>query len=248
MSTRRWRSVVGPVAMAIVAAAGWSGTASGTVGAAPGTTGPGNRHGDDRLASMPVDIRPLPVGVPPGPEFGGLGASTVPPEAALTNADAWHATGVTGAGVKIGVIDFFDVTRFWNADEHGPFPVRGVPARCFWQGNDCTESMYDGVDEGGDDHGIAVVEILKDMAPDAEVLIGTAYDIRDYRVLIDWFHASGVRIVSRSLGSRYDGPGDGRGNLDDLAAYAKLARAHLGELGWQQRARPLLPAASPAGG
>ena len=29
-----------------------------------------------------------------------------------------------------------------------------------------------------------------------------------------------MRLISRSLGSRYDGPGDGRGPLNDIAAHA----------------------------
>lgn len=178
---------------------------------------------DPRLADMPVDIRPVEPERPllPGPgddqaQFG----PTKGAEISITNADEWHAAGITGAGVKIGVIDFFDVERYWDTDEHGPLPVRGTTAKCYDRGDDCTKRYFDGRDDGGDDHGVAVVEVLRDMAPDAQVYIGSATTTSDYRRLIDWFARSGVRIVSRSLGSRYDGPGDGRGALDDVAAYA----------------------------
>ena len=46
------------------------------------------------------------------------------------NALAWHGAGFTGKGVRIGVIDYFDVTKFWNTAEHGPLPIAGVTARC----------------------------------------------------------------------------------------------------------------------
>jgi hypothetical protein len=213
MGTRRWWPVIAGAVLAVVAAP--SGPPSATVHAGPADAS------DDRLLTLPVDVRPIPV-----PD-GDLSATDrtaepgpVPPEAAITNADAWHRVGITGDGVKIGVIDFFDVTRFWRVDEHGPKPVAGTTAICFFRGGDCTPTQFDGYDDGGDDHGVAVVEIVKDMAPDAEILIGTAYDIGDYRLLVDWFASNGVQIITRSLGSRYDGPGDGRGPLDDVAAYA----------------------------
>ena len=134
-------------------------------------------------------------------------------------ADAWHDAGFTGAGVKIGVIDFFD-TMYWNTAEHGPLPVAGVTARCVALGSDCSAEFFDGVDLGGERHGVAVVEILRDVAPDAEIYLGQAATTADYRILVDWFAARGVQVISRSLGSRYDGPGDGRGALDDIAASA----------------------------
>lgn len=205
----------------------------GAVHADPGEPDPDLQVGpaaDARLARLPVDVRPAPLDPPPtfgdgpllpervgaAPEFGPTSGS----EVKLTNADEWHAAGFTGAGVKIGIVDFFDVSRYWDTSEHGPRPVKNVTAKCFAFGNDCSQSFYDGFDEGGDDHGVAVVEVVKDMAPDAEIYIGTALTPGDYRRLIDWFRASGVTVLNRSLGARYDGPGDGRGTLDDLADYA----------------------------
>lgn len=234
---RRW-AVVG-VALTSTIWASVAGT--GTVHADPGEPAPGNPTeqpadqpadpGDDaRLARMPVDVRPAPLDPAPVtgggpllpervgavPEFGPTSGS----EVRLTNADEWHAAGFTGAGVKVGIVDFFDVTRYWDVGEHGPRPIKNVTAKCFAFGNDCSQSFYDGFDEGGDDHGVAVVEVVRDMAPDAEIYIGTALTPGDYRRLIDWFRASGVTVLNRSLGARYDGPGDGRGALDDLAEYA----------------------------
>ena len=102
----------------------------------------------------------------------------------------------------------------------GPAPVANVTARCIAEGADCSGEFFDGIDGGGENHGPAVVEIVKDMAPDAQIYIGRASTESDYYALVDWFSAQGVRIISRSLGSRYDGPGDGRGALDGVADHA----------------------------
>jgi Subtilase family len=173
----------------------------------------GPLRGGAFATSTPLDVRPDGVAIE---SFGPTAGS----EVTLTNADDWHAAGITGAGLRIGVIDFFDVTRYWNPAEMGPAPVANITARCISGGSDCTAEFFDAVDLGGENHGPAVVEIVKDMAPGAEVFIGRATTEADYRALVDWFAANGVRIISRSLGSRYDGPGDGRGVLDAVADHA----------------------------
>ncbi len=164
---------------------------------------------------VPVDVRPESV-VDRRPAFG----PTVGEHVAITNADAWHAAGFDGDGVKIGVIDFFDVELFWDEDEHGPKPVAGVTARCIDLGSDCSAEFFDAVDNGGEDHGVAVVETILDMAPAAEIYIGQATTVSDYSALVEWFADAGVTVINRSLGSRYDGPGDGRGPLDEVASEA----------------------------
>jgi hypothetical protein len=166
------------------------------------------------LGDLPIDVRPDFDG--DVPEFGPTAGS----EVALTSADAWHAAGIDGSGVRVGVIDFFDVAKYWDVAEHGPAPVPGINAICLDAGTDCTADFFDGVDEGAEDHGVAIVEIVKDMAPGAEIFIGRALTITDYFSVVDWFAANGVQVVNRSLGSRYDGPGDGRGGIDSVASYA----------------------------
>ena len=192
------------------------------VGAAPTPAPP------DPLADLPVDVRPSDVPTIDARRGDGarqwLGSAEFGPTqteaVSLTRADTWHAAGIDGSGVKIGVIDFFDVTLYWDTAEHGPAPVAGTTAKCFHKGGDCTSMFYDGIDVGGERHGVAVVEVIRDMAPGAQIYIGQASTAADYRLLVDWFAARGVKVLSRSLGSRYDGPGDGRGALDDVAAYA----------------------------
>jgi len=168
----------------------------------------------------PVDIRPdsFPDSVSTGrstalvEQFGPTAGSQVE----IVNAGAWHASGIDGSGVTIGVIDFFDVSRYWDEAEHGPLPVAGATAKCFDNGDDCTDEFFDGTNEGGEDHGVAVVETILDTAPGARIIIGQALTVDDYAQLVDWFIERDVDVISRSLGSRYDGPGDGRGALNGV--------------------------------
>lgn len=175
----------------------------------------------DRDPRDVLDVRP-----PPRPDTGIGRADTFvrttsdTDHVAITGGDDWHAAGLTGAGVRVGVIDFFNLPAYWDTDRMGPEPVPGVTARCIEFGADCSAQFFAPAPSPGDDHGPAVVEIIKAMAPDAEIFIGRAATESDYYALIDWFADNDVRIVNRSLGSRYDGPGDGRGALTAVADYA----------------------------
>lgn len=154
--------------------------------------------------------RPLRVNRIPPVEVVGFG-TVVGDEVALTNAAAWHAAGITGP-VRVGIIDFFDLT-LWNPLEHGPTPDAA---------HQFCPDVVDGLctpggqinSAKGDRHGVAVAEVVKDMAPDAELFLATTATTADTQAAIDWFVANGVRIVTRSLGAPYDGPGDGTGPLD----------------------------------
>ncbi len=165
-------------------------------------------------APRPVNQRPQRV------EAVGFGP-TVTDGVAGMNASAWHNAGLRGGGVRIGIIDFFTVQN-WNASEDGPLPTV-ANGHMF-----CLDSSQSGLCNGdgsingafGDQHGLAVTEIVKDVAPDADVYIATVGTVSDMRAAIDWFANSGVSILTRSLGSAYDGPGDGTGPIDSVVDYA----------------------------
>lgn len=152
-------------------------------------------------------------------EFGSLTGE----EVAVTNADDWHAAGITG-GVKVGIIDFFDL-GLWNPVEHGTKPTL-ANGHLFCRDTSGAVPGYcpvpaDGVNNGdGQEHGVAVAEIVKDMAPGADLYLATVATTDDLRAAIDWFAANGVGIVTRSLGAPYDGPGDGTGPLDAVVDHA----------------------------
>ena len=161
--------------------------------------------------------RPVRVNRLPRTEAVGFGP-TIGDEVALTNAAAWHDAGITG-GVRVGIIDFFDPS-VWNPAEHGPFPDAAHQFCLDALDGLCTPS---GQIAQGDRHGVAVAEIVKDMAPDAELFIATAGTTAETQSAIDWMVSNGVHIVTRSLGAPYDGPGDGTGPLD---AVVDNAAAH----------------------
>ena len=159
---------------------------------------------------------PLRVNRLPRTQAVGTG-SVVGDEVALTNAAAWQSAGFTGS-VRVGIIDFFDLT-LWNPAEHGP-----VPDAAHQFCPDRTEGLCTAAGQiyspGGDPHGVAVAEIVKDMAPGAELFLATTATTAETQAAIDWFVANGVHIITRSLGAPYDGPGDGTGALDSVVDYA----------------------------
>jgi hypothetical protein len=150
-----------------------------------------------------------------GPEFGPLSGQNI----TVVKADAWHAAGLTASGVKVGIVDFFDLTR-WNPAEHGPLPD-GNHRFCL----DTSGSGYctPHLPEDGEEHGVAVAEVLKDIAPGAELYLATVGTASDLLAAVNWFGANGVAIMTRSLGAAYDGAGDGTGPLASVvdAAAAK---------------------------
>jgi len=137
-------------------------------------------------------------------------------EVQLTNAGSWQQAGMTG-NVRVGIIDFFDL-RVWNTNENGP-----VPDAAHQFCPDLTEGLCTAGQINpamADRHGVAVAEIVKDMAPGAELFLATTATTAETQAAIEWFVQNGVHIVTRSLGSPYDGPGDGTGPLDAVVDYA----------------------------
>jgi hypothetical protein len=156
----------------------------------------------------PVDINVIPDQVA---EAGSVTAQSV----GKTLASQWHAAGITGAGVRVGIIDVFDIAAWDVAAASGDLPPRAsVPQFCRAAGSPC--SVFD----GGSRHGNAVAEIVRDMAPGAGLVLVYVQTTSDLRAAIDWMANANVRIVNRSQGAPFDGPGNGTGPLADTAAYA----------------------------
>jgi Subtilase family len=159
--------------------------------------------------------RPLRINRIPSEQSVGTGSS-ISDAVHLTNADAWQQAGITGH-TRVGIIDFFDFS-VWDPNENGP-----VPDAAHQFCPDLTEELCIGGQinsDMGDRHGVAVAEIVKDMAPDAELFLATTATTAETQAAIDWFTLNGVHIVTRSLGAPYDGPGDGTGPLDAVVDYA----------------------------
>jgi hypothetical protein len=158
---------------------------------------------------------PANVGVPIDPEPGAASAQDVDAqdagvigeEVAKTNADAWQDAGFTGQGVKIGIVDAFDGATWDSAQYAGEVP-EPAGTFCKFMGSSC--DLW----TAGVEHGVAVAEIIHEMAPSAQLYIATVYSASDLQAAVDYFHAHGVQIISRSETAVFDGPGDGTGPLD----------------------------------
>ena len=128
----------------------------------------------------------------------------------VIGADAWQAAGITGKGVKVGVLDRgFDGYRSLLGSD---LPA-DVVVQSFIAGLEA--------DQAGTVHGSAVAEIIHDIAPDAQLFFA-AYDTDvEQRQAIDWLISQGVRIISHSGSSVYgpmDGTGDDAVMVDQIVA------------------------------
>lgn len=141
-----------------------------------------------------------------GPEAAGPGSEL----ATLTRADVWHAAGFTGAGVSIGVIDYFDQAT-WDASVAAGQLKAASATFCRSYGSDCNIWIE------GSRHGVASSELIYDMAPGADLYLATVSSVTDLAAAVEWFDSQGVSIISRSLVAFLDGPGDGTGPYDSIA-------------------------------
>ena len=138
---------------------------------------------------------------------------------------------VSAARSRSAIIDFFDL-GLWNPAEHGHAPDA---AHMFCldtsgQAPNFCPMPTDGINDGnGEEHGVAVAEVLKDMAPDAELYLATVgHDGRPARR--DRLVRGERRVHHHAARSarRIDGPGDGTGPLAAVVDHAADARASRG--------------------
>src|SRR5262249_20151762 len=93
---------------------------------------------------------------------------------ALTGADKWQAAGITGKGVKVGVLDssFIDYRQFAS----GTVTTKSFRA----------DGLVEDADEENAIHGTACAEIVREMAPDAELYLVAVQSRLGYVNAIDW--------------------------------------------------------------
>jgi hypothetical protein len=163
-------------------------------------------HDGVQFLRPPLEVN-VPI-LPPSDEVSAPqdGSPIVGEEVAKSNADAWHAAGYTGTGVKIGIVDGFDDARWDSAQAAGELPT---PAGTFCQCDGYSCDLWTAEAQ----HGQAVAEIVHEMAPGAQLYLATACTVSDLQAAVDYFDTQGVDIISRSLTAQYDGPGDGTGPL-----------------------------------
>ncbi|MHB8648324.1 MAG: S8 family serine peptidase, partial [Thermomicrobiales bacterium] len=108
---------------------------------------------------------------------------------AYTGADAWQAAGITGKGVKVGVIDqaFNSYKQFL-----GNAKVTTKSFRSDGQIEDSSSKDFI--------HGTACAEIVNEMAPDAEIYLAAFETPNEYIAAIRWLSLTvGVSAISSSI-------------------------------------------------
>ncbi len=162
--------------------------------------------------SAPASDGLPPAGMAPSPiDRAPLASLVVGQEVAKTNAAAWQAAGFTGAGVKVGVVDFFDQT-VWNAAQAAGEVPSPSGTFCLNAGSSCNVFTI----TPGAQHGTAVAEIIHEMAPNAQLYLAVVGTTTDLQAAVNYFATQGVKIISRSLVAEYDGAGNGTGPLDNV--------------------------------
>jgi len=121
---------------------------------------------------------------------------------AETNADAWHAGGYRGRGVKIGIIDFgFSGYKSLLGSE--------LPSAVNVWGKSPA-----GPESEGLDHGTLVAEVIHDMAPEADLFLARIGTITDFEAARVWLLSQGVQVINHSAGWHLSGLLDGGGNIN----------------------------------
>ena len=150
-----------------------------------------------------ISIRTI---IPPEPAQGvvvseGVAAHGVP---------AWHAAGLKGQGVKIGIIDtgFQGFQSLMGTELPASVEVRCYPDMGVFTANlaDCTDSKDS---ESRRLHGTAVTETIFDIAPEAIYYIANTRSEGDLQTTVDWMVEHDVDVINMSVSWTWEGPGDG---------------------------------------
>jgi uncharacterized repeat protein (TIGR01451 family) len=127
----------------------------------------------------------------------------------------WQQAGITGQGVKIGIIDggFQGYTQLLGSD----LPAQ-VTIKNFVDGE--TDAQVDGTTI----HGAACAEVIHDIAPDAQLYLAKVSSNIDLQEAVTWMKdVAKVDVISTSIGWYNLTPGDGTGEFNDVAAQARAA-------------------------
>ena len=146
----------------------------------------------------------------------------------ITKVDALQRAGVTGKGVKVGILDF-GFQRYSALVRAGEVP-RAAAQRAF---------NKSGQVEADTEHGTGCAEIIADMAPDAELHLAAVNGQEGQIVAAGkWLASQGVDIINFSGGGHY-GPHNGSALLDRFVD--SLVHEHGLLWGERRRQRGRLP-------
>lgn len=132
---------------------------------------------------------------------------------ASTGADAWHALGLTGIGVKVAVVDFGFAGRA-EAVASGDLP-----------GNAITKNYCSNPLESGGAHGTGVAEIVYDVAPGSQLYLVCVDDEFDLEAFVDYAIAQGIDIINHSGAWFLSDRGDGTAGFPSASNAARRSDA-----------------------
>lgn len=118
------------------------------------------------------------------------------PIAQTIGADVWHAAGITGKGVRVGIVDlgFGGIKRLLGSE---------LPATVK------TNISIDRMDRQQEDHGTAVAAVVHRVAPDAELYLAFEDNsAQGFANVLQWLEDNKVQVVNYSV-SQLVGPRDG---------------------------------------
>ncbi len=136
------------------------------------------------------------------------------------NADLWHAAGYRGQGVRIAVFDL----QFSGAEADPAILDEVVTADCFAHPSCAVPVETVRPDFGFETgvHGFACAEIVRDVAPEAELFLVRVNSLTAFRNAARWAVREQIDLISMSMsffnGSFYDGYGPFTAVVDELAA------------------------------
>ncbi len=164
-----------------------------------------------RVPGLFYALRP-PVGVVlQGASPGGETEQIVSAGVAECGADAFHAAGYRGEGVRVGVLDVCFEGALELIGTELPLDTK---VRLF---GDCT------VTGTTRRHGTSCAEILHDVAPGAGLRLTNATTLLEMQAATRWLREEGVSIITHSVGW-YWGPGDGTGAIAEVVVEEAVDR------------------------
>ncbi len=133
------------------------------------------------------------------------GGSIISEGVAETHADAWHAAGYRGRGLKVGIVDvgFAGYSELLGTE---------LPSS--------VEVWRSGATASAENHGTMVAQVVHDMAPEAGLFLAAARTPVETGRAVDWLLQLGVQVINHSCSNAAEGLGDGRGPYNDIVTRA----------------------------
>ena len=179
-------------------------------------------------ASLQEGVLSIRTIIPPQPAQGTVVSEGV----AAHGVPAWHATGLKGQGVRIGVIDvgFKGFAKLMGSE----LPTT-AQWRCYTEvgvfTSNPTDCIPEKVPESSKLHGTAVTEAIFDVAPEAEYYMANLSSWGDLLDTVNWMTTQGVDVINMSVGFAFAGPGDGTSPFSN-SPLTSVDEAVAGEIVW----------------